>query len=66
MPQGFLMTMLTSPVWARSIMQEPGFGLRQPFLPGSCMMDRAHTGLVNMVIRKPWGIHVRVEDIVIM
>ena len=51
---------------ARVVRKEPGFGLRQPFLPGSCMMDRAHTGLVNMVIRKPWGIHVRVEDIVIM
>lgn len=45
---------------------EPKFGFRQSFLPGFCMMDRAHTGLVNMVIDKPWGIQVRVEDIVIL
>ena len=45
---------------------EPRFGVRHSFLPGFCMMDRAHTGLVNMVIRKPWGIHVRVENVVIL
>ena len=48
------------------ISAEPRFGVRHSFLPGFCMMDRAHTGLVNMVIRKPWGIHVRVEDVVIL
>ena len=48
------------------ITKEPEFGLRQHFLPGFCMMDRAHTGLCNMVIDKPWGIHVRVEDVVIL
>lgn len=46
--------------------REPQFGVRQSFLPGFCMMDRAHTGLVNMVIKKPWGVHVRVEDVVIL
>ena len=51
---------------ARTIKKEPGFGLRQPFLPGFCMMDRSHTALVNMVIKKPWGIHVRVENVVIL
>lgn len=45
---------------------EPRFGMRQHFLPGFCMMDRAHTGLCNMVMDKPWGIHVRVEDVVIL
>lgn len=45
---------------------EPRFGIRHSFLPGFCMMDRAHTGLVNMVLDKPWGIHVRVEDVVIL
>lgn len=45
---------------------EPRFGMRQHFLPGFCMMDRAHTALCNMVIDKPWGIHVRVEDVVIL
>ncbi len=48
------------------VTEEPQFGRRYSFLPGSCMMDRAHTGFVNMVIGKPWGLHVRVEDIVIM
>lgn len=48
------------------ISAEPRFGVRHSFLPGFCMMDRAHTGLVNMVLRKPWGIHVRVEDVVIL
>lgn len=48
------------------IRKEPSFGLRQPFLPGFCMMDRAHTALCNMIIDKPWGIHVRVEDVVIL
>ena len=48
------------------ITKEPAFGIRQHFLPGFCMMDRAHTGLCNMVIDKPWGIHVRVEDVVIL
>lgn len=51
---------------AKPISREPSFGLRQHFLPGFCMMDRAHTGLVNMVIDKPWGIQVRVEDVVIL
>ena len=51
---------------ATVIRREPGFGLRQPFLPGFCMMDRAHTGLVNMVISKPWGFHVRIENVIIM
>lgn len=48
------------------MVREPQFGVRHSFLPGFCMMDRAHTGLVNMVIKKPWGVHVRVEDVVIL
>lgn len=48
------------------ITREPQFGVRHSFLPGFCMMDRSHTGLVNMVLKKPWGIHVRVEDVVIL
>lgn len=48
------------------VLAEPRFGVRHSFLPGFCMMDRAHTGLVNMVIKKPWGLHVRVEDVVIL
>lgn len=48
------------------VTREPQFGMRQHFLPGFCMMDRAHTGLCNMVIRKPWGIHARVENVIIL
>ena len=51
---------------AQVVSREPRFGVRHSFLPGFCMMDRAHTGLVNMVIRKPWGLQVRVEDVVIL
>ncbi len=41
----------------------PGFALRQFFLPSYCMMQRAHTGVVMMVLQKSSGLHVRVEDI---
>jgi len=41
----------------------PEFGKRQRFLPGFCMMNVAHTGVVNMVLNKSYGLHVRVEDI---
>ena len=51
---------------ALPVKSEPRFGVRHSFLPGFCMMDRSHTGLVNMVIQKPWGLHVRVEDVVIL
>jgi hypothetical protein len=37
--------------------------MRQRFLPGYCMMNLAHTGVVNMVLAKSAGLHVRVEDI---
>ena len=50
---------------ALPITEEPQFGKRFAFLPGQCMMNRTHTGIVNMVIRKPWGIQVRIEDIII-
>jgi len=51
---------------AEVIRRPPAFGCRQPFMPGACMMDLAHTGVVNMVLKKKEGIHVRVEDIRIM
>jgi uncharacterized Fe-S cluster-containing protein len=43
----------------------PVFGMRQRFLPGYCMMHLGHTGVVNMVLKKPSGTHIRVEDIII-
>ncbi|MDR9815939.1 MAG: (Fe-S)-binding protein [Candidatus Methanoculleus thermohydrogenotrophicum] len=48
---------------SRSVRREPTFGMRQRFLPGYCMMNLAHTGVVNMVLAKSAGLHVRVEDI---
>lgn len=41
----------------------PEFGRRQRFLPGFCMMNLAHTGVVNMVLQKEAGTQIRVEDI---
>lgn len=43
----------------------PECGKRQRFLPGFCMMHLNHTGVVNMVLKKSYGIHVRIEDIII-
>jgi uncharacterized Fe-S cluster-containing protein len=51
---------------AETVLRPPTLGLRQRFLPGYCMMDLAHTALVNMVLRKKEGMHVRVEDIRIL
>ncbi len=48
---------------AEVVRKEPQFGRRQYFLPGFCMMNMAHTGVVNMVIKKPAGLQIRVEDI---
>lgn len=45
------------------VRREPVFGMRQRFLPGYCMMNLAHTGVVNMVLAKSAGLQVRVEDI---
>ncbi|WML66737.1 MAG: hypothetical protein METHP_00190 [Methanoregula sp. SKADARSKE-2] len=51
---------------AETVLRPPTLGLRQRFLPGYCMMDLSHTGVVNMVLAKKAGVHVRVEDIRIM
>lgn len=51
---------------AETVLRPPTLGLRQRFLPGYCMMDLSHTAVVNMVLRKKDGVHVRVEDIRIL
>lgn len=51
---------------AKTVLRPPTLGLRQRFLPGYCMMDLSHTALVNMVLKKKDGVHVRVEDIRIL
>jgi uncharacterized Fe-S cluster-containing protein len=51
---------------ARVVNRAPEFGRRQRFLPGFCMMNAAHTGVVNMVLKKSFGLHVRLEGIIIL
>jgi uncharacterized Fe-S cluster-containing protein len=51
---------------AQHIIKEPPFGCRVTFLPGFCMMALNHTGLINMVLEKSCGPHVRIEDIRIL
>ncbi len=48
---------------AKVVNKEPVFGARQRFLPGNCMMHLGHTGVVNMILNKEYGIHIRIEDI---
>ncbi|OPY38453.1 MAG: hypothetical protein A4E35_00876 [Methanoregula sp. PtaU1.Bin051] len=48
---------------AEVIRNPPVLGARQRFLPGYCMMDLSHTAVINMVLKKKGGIHVRLEDI---
>jgi uncharacterized Fe-S cluster-containing protein len=48
---------------ALPVLHEPEFGRRMRFLPGFCMMNLGHTGVVNMVLGTKHGLHIRVEDI---
>ncbi|MDD4126107.1 Fe-S cluster protein [Methanomicrobium antiquum] len=48
---------------AETLIHPPTIGLRQRFLPGFCMLDLSHTAVVNMVMNKKYGMHVRLEDI---
>lgn len=51
---------------ATEIKCEPCFGNRVMFLPGFCMMNAAHTGLINFVSKVGDRMDVRIEDIIIM
>jgi uncharacterized Fe-S cluster-containing protein len=51
---------------AVNISKEPSFGSRVTFLPGFCMMSLNHTGVVNMLLHKAAGLHIRIEDIRIL
>ncbi|ABZ83166.1 fe-s cluster, putative [Heliomicrobium modesticaldum Ice1] len=51
---------------ATAIRKEPTLGCRMTFLPGFCMMSLNHTGLVNMVLEKAEGPHIRIEDVRIL
>lgn len=50
---------------AKEVKREPIFGHRQRFLPGYCMMNLGHTGLVNFIIKTKDGVYVRLENIII-
>lgn len=51
---------------AEHVRRKPMVGYRMSFLPGCCMMNLNHTGLVNMVLEKSCGTQIRVEDIRIL
>ncbi|MDO5843643.1 MAG: hypothetical protein Q4Q53_00660 [Methanocorpusculum sp.] len=51
---------------ASHITLTPTFGIRHAFLPGFCMMQRTHTGIVNMILEKEYGLHIRIEGVVIL
>lgn len=51
---------------ASKILKEPVLCARATFLPGFCMMNLNHTGLVNMALQKNSGLHIRIEDIRIL
>jgi len=51
---------------AHVIARPPVLGARQRFLPGFCMMYLSHTAVVNMIFKKPFGTHIRLEDIRIL
>lgn len=48
---------------ASVVRNAPTFGKRQYFLPANCMLGLAHTALVNMILQKSFGTHVRLEDV---
>jgi uncharacterized Fe-S cluster-containing protein len=51
---------------ASHISKELVCGARYTFLPGFCMMNLNHTGLINMILEKSYGFHIRIEDIRIL
>jgi uncharacterized Fe-S cluster-containing protein len=51
---------------ADQIRKGPEFGKRVTFLPGFCMMNLNHTGLVNLLLQQTAGWRVRLEDIRIL
>jgi uncharacterized Fe-S cluster-containing protein len=51
---------------AARIRKSPEFGKRVTFLPGFCMMNLNHTGLVNLLLHQESGWHIRLEDIRIL
>jgi len=48
---------------AEVIRHEPVVGFRMRFLPANCMRQMVHSGVIQMVLAKSFGIHVLVEDL---
>lgn len=48
---------------AETIRHEPVVGFRMRFLPQNCMRQLVHSGVVQMVLNKSCGTHVRIEDL---
>jgi uncharacterized Fe-S cluster-containing protein len=48
---------------AEIVRHEPVVGFRMRFLPANCMRQLVHSGVVQMVLNKSFGTHVRVEDL---
>jgi hypothetical protein len=48
---------------AEAVRHEPVVGFRMRFLPANCMRQMVHSGVVQMVLNKASGTHVRVEDL---
>jgi len=48
---------------AEIVRHEPVVGFRMRFLPANCMRQMVHSGVVQMVLNKSFGIHVLVEDL---
>ena len=51
---------------ASHIRKAPQMGARHTFLPGFCMMSLNHTGLINMILEKKVGPHIRIENVIIL
>ncbi|MCK9630662.1 MAG: Fe-S cluster protein [Methanoregula sp.] len=48
---------------AETVRHEPVVGFRMRFLPANCMRQLVHSGVVQMVLNKSFGTHVKIEDI---
>jgi len=48
---------------AEAVRHEPVVGFRMRFLPVNCMRQMVHSGVVQMVLNKSFGTHVKIEDI---
>ncbi len=48
---------------AETVRNEPMMGFRQRFLPANCMRQMVHSGVIQRILKKSFGTHVRIEEI---